>query len=95
MTYVGNVKIIIVELMKRRHNKLFNLRGEKMSKRNKKRSMLKKRKRKMNYNGIKAGDLVLVGNMQYKVVALKKQGLLILDNGDNVESKKCQKVKHK
>lgn len=66
-----------------------------MSKRNKKRSMLKKRKRKMNYNGIKVGDSVLVGDMQYKVVALKKQGLLMLDNGDNVESQKCQKVKYK
>ena len=27
-----------------------------MSKRNKKRSVLKKRKRRMNYNGIKAGN---------------------------------------
>lgn len=42
----------------------------------------------MNYNGIKVGDSVLVGDMQHKVVALKKQGFLILDIGDNRESKK-------
>lgn len=64
-----------------------------MSKRNKKRSTLKKRKRRMNYNAIKAGDLVTLGKKQYKVVALKKQGYLLLDNGLQVEAKQCVKTK--
>ena len=64
-----------------------------MSKRNKKRSVLKKRKRRMHYNGIKAGDLVTLGKKQYKVVALKKQRYLLLDNGLQVEAKQCVKVK--
>ena len=40
-----------------------------MSKRNKKRSVLKKRKRRINYNGIKPGNLVQWQGMKYKVVA--------------------------
>lgn len=65
-----------------------------MSKRNKKRSVLKKRKRRMHYNSIKAGDFVMLDDKQYKVAALKKQGNLLLDNGMQVEAKKCTKVKH-
>lgn len=49
-----------------------------MSKRNKKRSVLKKRKRRMNYNKIKAGNLVRWHDMGYKVVALLKQGIYYL-----------------
>lgn len=64
-----------------------------MSKRNKKRSTLKKRKRRMNYNGIKAGDFVTLGKKQYKVAALKKEGYLLLDNGLQVEAKQCVKIK--
>lgn len=65
-----------------------------MSKRNKKRSVLKKRKRRMHYNDIKAGDFVMLDDKQYKVAALNKQGNLLLDNGMQVEAKKCTKVKH-
>lgn len=66
-----------------------------MSKRNKKRSVLKRRKRRMYYNGIKAGDFVMLDDKQYKVVALKKQGFLLLANGMQIEAQKCTKVKHK
>ena len=58
-----------------------------MSKRNKKRSVLKKRKRRMNYNGIKPGNLVQWQGMKYKAVALLKQGCLLLDNGAKPQAK--------
>lgn len=49
----------------------------------------------MHYNGIKAGDFVMLNDKQYRVVALKKQSLLLLDNGMQIESQKCMKVKHR
>ena len=63
-----------------------------MSKRNKKRSVLKKRKRRMNYNGIKPGNLVQWQGMKYKVVALLKQGYLLLDNGAKPKAKECERL---
>ena len=63
-----------------------------MSKRNKKRSVLKKRKRRMNYNGIKAGDFIKWHDMKYKVVALLKQGCLLLDNGAKPQAKECELI---
>lgn len=63
-----------------------------MSKRNKKRSTLKKRKRRMNYNGIKTGQTVMFNESKYKVVALKKGGALMLDNGQVVLAKECEKI---
>ena len=63
-----------------------------MSKRNKKRSTLKKRKRRMNYNGIKAGNSVIWHGMKYKVVAFLKQGCVLLDNGAKPEAKECDPI---
>lgn len=63
-----------------------------MSKRNKKRSTLKKRKRRMNYNGIKAGNSVIWHDMKYKVVALLKHGCLLLDNGAKPEARECEPI---
>lgn len=63
-----------------------------MSKRNKKRSVLKKRKRRMNYNGIKAGDFIKWHDMKYKVVALLKHGCLLLDNGAKPQAKECERL---
>lgn len=63
-----------------------------MSKKNKKCSVLKKRKRRMNYNGIKAGNLVRWHDTEYKVVALLKQGYLLLDNGERLMDKECERI---
>ena len=63
-----------------------------MSKRNKKRSTLKRRKRRINYNGIKAGQNVMFNESKYKVMALKKNGALMLDNGQIVLAKECEKI---
>ena len=63
-----------------------------MSKRNKKRSTLKKRKCRMNHNGIKVGQNVMLNESKYKVVALKKCGALMLDNGQVVLAKECEKI---
>lgn len=63
-----------------------------MSKRNKKRRVLKKRKRRTNYNGIKAGNSVIWHDMKYKVVALLKQGCLLLDNGAKPEAWECEPI---
>ena len=54
--------------------------------------MLKKRKRRMNYNGIKAGDFIKWHDMKYKVVALLKQGCLLLDNGAKPQVKECERI---
>ena len=63
-----------------------------MSKRNKKRSVLKKRKRRMNYNGIKPGNLVQWQGMKYKVVALLKHDCLLLDSGAKPQAKECERL---
>lgn len=63
-----------------------------MNKRNKKRRVLKNRKRRMNYNGIKAGNSVIWHDMKYKVVALLKHGCLLLDNGAKPEARECEMV---
>lgn len=49
----------------------------------------------MHYNGIKAGDFVMLDDKQYRVVALKKQSLLLLANGMQIEAQKGMKVNHK
>ena len=53
---------------------------------------MKKRKRRMNYNGIKPGNLVQWQGMKYKVVALLKQGCLLLDNGAKPQAKECERL---
>ena len=53
---------------------------------------MKKRKRRMNYNEIKAGQNVMLNESKYKVVALKKGGALMLDNGQVVLAKGCEKI---
>lgn len=46
----------------------------------------------MNYNGIKTGQAVMFNESKYKVVALKKGGALMLDNGQVVLAKECEKI---
>ena len=46
----------------------------------------------MNYNGIKAGQSVMFNESKYKVVALKKGRALMLDNGQVVLAKECEKI---
>jgi len=46
----------------------------------------------MNYNGIKAGQNVMFNESKYKVMALKKNGALMLDNGQIVLAKECEKI---
>lgn len=46
----------------------------------------------MNYNGIKTGQAVMFNESKYKVVALKKGGVLMLDNGQVVLAKECEKI---
>lgn len=53
---------------------------------------LKKRLRKRNYNGIKAGNLVIWQGMKYKVIALLKHGCLLLDNGVKPQAKECERI---
>lgn len=49
-------------------------------------------KRRMNHNEIKSGDFVMWKNMKYKVIALLKQGCLLLDNGAKPEAKECERL---
>ena len=63
-----------------------------MSKRNKKRSTLKKRKQRMNYNGIKPSDEVIYQENKYKVIAYRKNSLLLLDNGREIPAKECERL---
>ena len=46
----------------------------------------------MNHNGIKVGQNVMLNESKYKVVALKKCGALMLDNGQVVLAKECEKI---
>ena len=46
----------------------------------------------MNYNGIKAGQNVMFNESKYKVVALKKGAALMLDNGQIVLAKECERL---
>ena len=71
------------------------IRGNEWANEIKKRSVLKRRKRRMHYNGIKAGDFVMLDDKQYRVVTLKKQSLLLLANGMQIEAQKGMKVNHK
>ena len=53
---------------------------------------MKRRKRRMNYNGIKAGQNFIFNESKYKVMALKKDGALMLDSGQAVLAKECEKI---